>query len=199
MSDTDATRYDYDDATDELTLADVDVGDRLAPELVNPQSGGDTDDASRYYQDVPDGARFPFQTFLAVTNRTSDHLNYALVFDPATRRMALLSAHQRSEAWNQRERDWKVRDVGHRHEVTDVRGVEAPDHVDDQANESPERWAAEWLDIWLGGARRGDVRAHEVETFEVTGGDANGFIELYEPYDGYRAKVTFRLVDEASD
>lgn len=173
--------------TDDLSLADVHEDDRIDPALV-PRSPeidvGDPVTAHLPRQANPDDDRTYSVRLVARGEDRWGDVQTALVYDPEADLFARLGSHTASGAMNQKERDWKVRDVGRDVVVTDTSDVEIPDLPDD---ETPESFVAEWVDIAFTNARHGDD-IPELEKF-----DGKRF--RLRDWDDRTAWVTYQLED----
>lgn len=157
------TRFDS-----SVSLDAVCVGDRIDPSLIpnwhdNEQLRG-----------VAHGYRDQYQSLQSV-----------LVYDDGADLFARLSGHTHSGAWNQMERDYKVRDVGRDVEIVDQWGVTIPDL--DVFGETEEAFVAEWASMLFDNIRYGDDPGDELQEFE-------GKKFRLRDYDGRSARVSYELV-----
>ena len=181
MPQTDSTtRYDPGDV---VSVEELAVGDRLARPLVPPSYSVSGDDPrSKHYHTDSDE---PFLgRVVAMNSGFNNDIRHCLVFDGDSELFVRLSAHGKSQAWSQREEDWKVRDIGHTIEVTDEWDIEVPDL--DDFGEEPAEFVAEWCEILFDNIRHGEEPGDEIDNFD---GDA---FQLRD-YDGRRATVKYEL------
>ena len=171
------------DADDEVALDDVAIGDRLARPLVPPAHGIPADDQrSKHYQVDTDE---PFVGRVVARNSSQHDIRHCLIVDDETGRFARLSAHSKSQAWSQKEEDWKVRDLGSEPQLVDTWEVE----IDDLRGETPEDFVGAWLEILFDNARHGEGVGDEIRNFE---GDTFTLAD----YDGRRANVEYELTED---
>jgi hypothetical protein len=172
--------------TDTLSLAEIEVGDRIDPKLV-PRSpeieAGDR--IRRATSGDPDGEQTYDVRLIAEADRFNNDVVDALVYDPDAGLFARLSGHTNSAAWSQREADWKVRDVGDDAALLDCWDVAVHDLPD---GETEHEFVAEWLDILVNGRAHGEFLS-EVEQF-------NGDTMTLRDADGRCATLQYELVTE---
>jgi hypothetical protein len=173
--------------TDNLSLTEVEVGDRIDPAIV-PRSTNI--DAGERIQNVtpagePDEDRTYAVRLVAETDRTNNDVLDALVYEPATGLFARLSAHTQQAAWNQKEADWKVRDVGSAFGLVDCWDVDVHDLPED---ETETEYVGEWLEILGDGWAHGEYLS-EIEHF-------CGDTMTLRDHDNRTAKLQYRLVQE---
>jgi len=192
MSRTDSAADTTQRFTTEFSLAKVSQGDRIDPDLI-PRSpklevGDNVAQHTAKHNDPTNDDERTFSVRLIVSRSDSyDDVQDALVYDPESDLFARLSGHTSSGAWSQKERDWKVRDIGSGVEVVDAWDIDIPD-LDDY-DETPEEFVAEWMDILFGNAAYGDDIGGEVEDF-------SGKTLTLRDVDNRTAKVEYRLVDD---
>jgi len=135
--------------TDNLSLTEVEVGDRIDPAII-PRTDA-TDVGDRINAHLPRQADDDGRTYdvVLIANRTDDwdDTQTALIHEPGTGLFARISGHTSSGAWNQHERDWKVRDVGSEFAVDDYSDLDVPES---ELGDDPDRYVSEWLDIVSG-------------------------------------------------
>lgn len=175
---------------DNLDLGAVSEGDRIDPALIPRSPNIDVGEnvaqhLARANGPENDDERTYSVRLIAGGSDRFDDVQSALVFDPEAGLFARLSGHTNSGAWNQKERDWKVRDVGHDVEIVDQWDVDIPDL--EPFGETEEEFVAEWADILFGNIRHGDAPGDEIDQF---GGEK---FQLRD-YDGRRARVQYKLV-----
>lgn len=154
----------------------IDVGEKVARHLAKHNPPENEDDRTFSVRLVAHGYRDQYQD-----------VQSALVYDPDSDLFARISGHTNSGAWNQKERDYKVRDVGRDVEIVDQCDVEIPDL--DEFGETEEEFVAEWADILFDNIRYGDEPGEEIDQF-----DGEKF--QLRDYDGRRARVQYELVTE---
>ena len=154
----------------------IDVGENVAQHLAKHNPPENEDDRTFSVRLVAHGYRDQYQD-----------VQSALVYDPEADLFARISGHTNSGAWNQKERDYKVRDVGRDVEIVDQWDVEIPDL--DDFGETEEEFVAEWADILFDNIRYGDGPGDEIDQF-----DGKKF--QLQDHDGRRAGVQYDLVTE---
>ena len=173
--------------TDTLSLAEIEVGDRIDPTLV-PRST-EIEVGERIQNVTPagelDGGRTYDVRLIAEADRFNNDVIDALVYDPDAGLFARLSGHTNSAAWSQKEADWKVRDVGDDAALLDCWDVAVHDRPD---GETEPEYVAEWLEILVNGRAHGEFLS-EVEQF-------NGDTMTLRDADGRRATLQYELVTE---
>ena len=173
--------------TENLSLTEVEVGDRIDPAIIprtvniapgeriqNITSPGEPDEERTY--DV---------RLLAESDRFHNDVVDALVYDLESGLFARLSGHTKSAAWSQKEADWKVRGVGDSFELLDCWDVDVHDLPED---ETEAEYVAEWLEILVDGWAHGEYLS-EIEYF-------NGDTMTLRDREGRRAKLQYELVTE---
>ncbi len=178
------TRFEND-----VDLAAATEGDRIAPELIPRSPAIDVGESVSRHTQTREPGETDDRTYsvrLVVSRSDSyDDVQDALVYDPESELFARLSGHTSSGAWNQKERDWKVRDIGADVELVDAWDIQIPD-LDDY-DETPEEFVAEWMDILFDNAAFGDDIGGEIEDFSG---------KTLRDFDNRRADVEYTLVDE---
>ena len=154
----------------------IDVGENVAHHLAQPNGPENEDDRTFSVRLVAHGYRDQYQD-----------VQSALVYDPEAGLFARISGHTNSGAWNQKERDYKVRDVGRDVEIADQWDVEIPDL--DEFGETEGEFVAEWADILFDNIRYGDEPGDELQEF-----DGKKF--RLRDYDGRSARVQYELITE---
>lgn len=171
--------------SEDLSLADVQVGDRIDPQLVPRSPHIEVGEpvakhlASR--PDEDDDRTFSIRLIVSGYRDSYQNVQAALVYDPEADLFARLTGHTSGGAMSQKERDWKVRDVGREMVVVDQWDVEIPDLGD----ESEAEYVAEWVEIMADGWRHGDdyedLERYDDKAFRLR------------DYDGRTAKVQYEL------
>lgn len=184
QTDSDA-RTDTDRFDDEVSADDLIEGDRIDKRLVarHPDQLG-----SPIRRSMPNEDDEPDTQLVVVTalNRMDD-VHSALLFDPETELFIRASRHDSQQAWNQKEADWKVRDIGTKVIVEEVHELERPEEEKDQA---AEEYAQEWVEILF-------------DEIRYTGGDPDmrdereldGRTLKLNDYDGRKVLATISLED----
>lgn len=178
---------------DDLDLTAVSEGDRIDPALI-PRSPK-IDVGENVAQHIPkhnppeneDNRTFSVRLVAHGYRDQYQDVQSALVYDPEADLFARISGHTNSGAWNQKERDYKVRDVGRDVEIVDQWDVEIPDL--DEFGETEEEFVAEWAEILFDNIRYGDEPVDELQEF-----DGKKF--RLRDYDGRSARVQYELVTE---
>ena len=180
---------------DSLSLSAVSKGDRIEPALI-PRSPK-IDVGERVARHIPkhnppenEDERTYGVRLIAHGSDSYGDVQTALVYDPEADLFARLGGHTNSGAWNQKERDWKVRDVGRNIEIVDQWDVEIPDL--EEFGESEEEFVSEWAELLFDNIRYGDEPGDELEGF-----DGKKF--RLRDYDGRTARVQYELVSEEDD
>lgn len=126
--------------TDSVDAEKLIVGDRIAPQLVASTPGqlGEIIKPSH-----PEGDNPPKTQLVRITQTKGlDDTHSAILADPETGVMVRASCHDSSSAWSQKERDWKVHDIGTDVSVTEVHDVEyAENDETGDDNEYVQGWA----------------------------------------------------------
>jgi len=175
----------FDDALDASELIE---GDRIDPALIprSPKISIGEPVAVHLPRRRDDDDDRTFDVRLVARGSDSyDDVQTALVYDPDADLFLRLSGHTSSGAWNQKERDWKVRDIGRNVEIVDQWDVEIPDL--EKFGETPEEFVAEWAEMLFDNIRYGDEAGDEIDLF-----DGKNF--QLRDYDGRRARVEYELV-----
>lgn len=180
---------------DNLSLSAVSKGDRIDPALI-PRSPK-IDVGEMVARHIPkhnppenEDERTYSVRLIAHGSDSYDDVQTALVYDPEADLFARLSGHTNSGAWNQKERDYKVRDVGQDVEIADQWDVEVPDL--EEFGETEEEFVTEWADILFGNIRHGDEPGDELQEF-----DGKKF--RLRDYDGRTARVQYELVTKEDE
>lgn len=97
----------------------IDVGENVAQHIPQPNPPENEDDRTFSVRLIAHGYRDQYQD-----------VQSALVYDPEADLFARISGHTNSGAWNQKERDYKVLDVGRDVEIVDQWDVVVPDLED---------------------------------------------------------------------
>lgn len=126
--------------TDDVDAEDLIEGDRIAPKLVARTPGQLGQPIKPTH---PEGDDAPDTQLVAITQIDGmEDTHSAILADPETGIMVRAHCHDSSSAWSQKERDWKVSDVGTDVAVTEVHDVEYADSDDnDDDHEFVEGWA----------------------------------------------------------
>lgn len=178
--------------TQSLDLESVMVGDRIDPLIVPKVQDIEVGETIPYdcsrLDGVDDGDELSYGVRLVAHGYRDQYqdVQSALVYDPEADLFARISGHTNSGAWNQKERDYKVRDVGRDVEIVDQWDVEIPDL--DEFGETEEEFVAEWADILFDNIRYGDEPGDEIQEF-----DGKKF--RLRDYDGREARVQYELDD----
>jgi len=179
---TETKRFDDDEQFDATDLIE---GDRIDPSLAarTPGQLGQTIKPSH-----PESDPQPTTKLVTVTQmNTLDDVHTAILVDGETGTMVRASRHDSSSAWNQKEADWKVRDVGTKVVVEDVHELTLADNdnaVDDEA-----AYIQEWANVVLG-----DMAAGHFEYQDD--GKMNGRTLTLSDHDGRKGMATITLKDE---
>lgn len=178
--------------TTNFSLTAASEGDRIAPELIPSSPEMEVGDRVSRHTARPEDREQPdertFSVRLVVSRSDSyDDVQTALVYDPEADLFARLGGHTSSGAWNQKERDWKVRDIGSDVEVVDAWDISIPDL--DDFDQAPEEFVAEWMDMLFGNAAFGDDISQQVESFD-------GNTLTLRDFDSRTAKVEYQLVSD---
>ena len=175
---------------DNLSLDDVNEGDRIDPALI-PRSpkidvGGKVARhlAKHNPPENEDDRTFSVRLIAHGYRDQYQDVQSALIYDPDADLFARISGHSSSGAMNQAERDYKVRDVGRDVEVVDQWDVEIPDL--EEFGESEAEFVAEWAEILFDNIRHGETAGDELDRFE-------GKKFTLQDYDGRRARVQYEL------
>lgn len=175
----------------DLDLADATEGDRIDPAIVPRSPKIDVGESvSRHSQTPNDPENEDDRTFSVrlVAHGYRDQyqdVQTALIYDPDADLFARISGHSSSGAWNQAERDYKVRDIGREVEIVDEWDVDIPDL--DQFDDTEEGFVAEWAEMLFDKIRHGEPAGDEIDGF-----DGKKF--QLRDYDGRRARVEYELV-----
>jgi len=178
---------------DDLDLSAVNEGDRIDPALIPRSPKIDVGEnvarhlAKHNPQENEDDRTFSVRLVAHGYRDQYQDVQSALVYDPEADLFARISGHSNSGAWNQKERDYKVRDVGRDVEIVEQWDVEIPDL--DEFGETEEEFVTEWADILFDNIRYGDEPGDEIDQF-----DGKKF--QLRDYDGRRARVQYELVTE---
>jgi hypothetical protein len=154
----------------------ISVGENVAHHLAHANDPEDEDNRTFSVRLVAHGYRDQYQD-----------VQSALVYDPEADLFARISGHTNSGAMNQKERDYKVRDVGRDVDVVDQSDVEVPDL--DEFDQTEEEFVAEWNEMLFDNIRYGDEPGDELQEF-----DGKQF--RLRDYDGRSARVQYELVTE---
>ena len=188
---TETKRYE-----DDLDLSDVSEGDRIDPELIPRSPEIEVGEKVARHLARPNGPENEDERTFSVRLIASGYrdqfqdVQAALVYDPNSELFARLSGHTSSGAWNQKVRDWKVRDVGRNIEIVDQWDVEIPDL--EEFGETEEEFVSEWAEILFDNIRYGDEPGDELQEF-----DGKKF--RLRDYDGRTARVHYELVSEEDE
>lgn len=160
-------RFDRDLSADELI-----EGDRIDPALIPHSPKIDVGEPVARHQpqryDAEDDRTFSVRLIVSRESRSYGDVQDALVYDPNADLFVRISGHTNSGAMNQKERDWKVRDIGREVVVDDVWDVEIPDLSD---HETEREYVEEWVEILFDGLAHGDeyeeMQSFSGKTFEL--------------------------------
>lgn len=178
---------------DDLDLTAANAGDRIDPALIPRSPEINVGEkvarhlAKHNPQENEDHRTFSVRLVAHGYRDQYQDVQSALVYDPEVDLFARISGHTNSGAWNQKERDYKVHDVGHDVKIVDQWDVEIPDL--DVFGETEEEFVTEWADILFDNIRYGDEPGNEIDQF-------NGKKFQLRDYDGRRARVQYELVTE---
>jgi len=133
----------------EVIADDLIEGDRIEPKLVAQHP----DQLGAPLRRTPPEAdeKNPAAQLVTVTAlNTMDDVHSAILFDPETEMFLRAGRHDSQQAWNQKEADWKVRDIGTKVVVEEVHELERPEEEQDQ---DAEEYAQEWVEMLFDGIR----------------------------------------------
>jgi len=177
----------------DLDLSAVSEGDRIDPALIpnSPLIHAGEPVAQHIPKHNPadneDDRTFSVRLIAHGYRDQYQNVQSALIYDPGADLYARISGHTYSGAMNQKERDYKVRDVGRDVEIVDQCDVEIPDL--NGFDETEEEFVAEWADILFDNIRYGDEPGDEIDQFD-------GKTFQLRDHDGRRARVQYELVTE---
>lgn len=177
---TDTKRFD---GSEEFDATDLIVGDRIDPSLVASTMDG-LGVSSSADPDAP-----PTQLAEATITNRMDDIHSAILVDGETGILIRASRHDSSEAWTQKEADWKVREVGATVVVSDVDvSKEGPmDDRDIEDRDDVKDFVESWAHHVLGDIANGyDDFADELSLEGST-------LELYDPFEGTRVEGEIEL------
>lgn len=176
---TETKRFD----DEEFDATDLIEGDRIDPSLV-----ASTIDGLGVFHAGGDRSTSTQLAEATITN-SMDDVHSAILVDGESGLLVRASRHDSQSAWNQKEADWKVRELGTRVAVTDAEvatdGNEEWDDID-AASE-----AEGWANLVLGDRARGESDYNDDLTLEGCSS-----LTLYEPYGAVRVHVTIEFEDE---
>jgi len=176
--------------TDDLSLAEVEIGDRIDPEIIPGSEhlsvGDSVDRTMNLRPDEADGRTFDVVMVAKARDNWGD-TERKIVYQPATDLFAVLSCHTQSGAMNQHERDYSVRAVGGEFVVEDFDGLDVPE--DELGSYSEREYVEEWLDVLAGEWKHGEC-INEIEDLDGTD------MKLYD-IEGRRVWISFSLEGDA--
>lgn len=142
---TDSKRFE-----DDVDATELIEGDRIDRALVAPELSmvGQRSHADDVWDEIDDAREYQIARVTA-TDRMDDTHN-ALLLDPETGVFARATRHDSQSAWTQREADWTVRDVGAEVVVEEVHELDLPADEQPDADEDPQAYAEEWVDVIFG-------------------------------------------------
>lgn len=158
-------RYD-----DEFTLADAIEGDRIAPELIPRSPDIDVGERVERHKarpkdpENPDDREFTVRLIAHGYRDQYQDVQSALIYDPKAELFARVTGHSSSGAWTQKERDYKVREIGREVVVKDAWDIDIPDIED--FDETPEEFVDVWVEMVFDNAAYGDDVSHELVKFD---------------------------------
>lgn len=140
---TETKRFDDDEQFDASSLIE---GDRIDPSLVarTPEQLGETIKPAHPEGDQPPKTRLVTASIL----NGMDDTHSAILVDGDSGLMVRAHRHDSSQAWSQKEADWKVSDVGEKVVVDDVHELTVADN--DTPVEDDAKYIQEWANVVLG-------------------------------------------------
>ncbi|AFH22630.1 hypothetical protein OSG_eHP31_00090 [environmental Halophage eHP-31] len=184
---TDDGRTDTKRFTDDVSGDELIEGDRIAPALIPHSPNIDVGEpvaahmAGRFDED--DDRTFEVRTIISRERRPWGDVQNALVYDPDADLLIRLSGHTGSAAMNQKERDWKVRDIGEKMVVNDMWDGDLRDVADEES------YVKQWVEV-LSQDLAHDHARDDIQSF---GGDKMTLCD----HQGREATVQYHL--EATD
>jgi len=179
----DGGRTDTNRFTDDVSGDELIEGDRISKSLV-ARVPGQLGEATQPHH--PEGDEPPVTQLVAVTEIDRyDDVHSALLLDPETETFARASRHADSQAWNQKEADWTVREVGTEIDVTDAT---VDDWGDGDPADDDQAFVQEWVDIVFG-----DIRAGHLDEYDDRRSLSGTTLALHDEWSGRKATATISL------
>lgn len=175
---TDDERTETKRFSDDVDASDLIEGDRIDKRLVARTPG-------QLGQPITSQQGAPDTQLVAITQLSGmDDVHSAILADPETGIMVRAGRHASSQAWSQKEADWKVRAIGTKIAVEEVHELELSSN-DDPVDDDRE-YAEEWAEIVLGDAASGHNDYNDER-------ELDGRTLRLEDIDGRRALATIKL------